>query len=450
MLISDGHVLEFVDAYLHDALSKPDTERVRRHCEKCPICKVALEEAQKRFAAMGALPAVEASEKLIRATQARIAQAPRIKLTVVHYASMVAAMAVAIVAMANIYYLTLSPSPYDLRVLGQNELIAGSEVSLRVLLVDHRDGRPLEGVPVDVELLGNGTKSPFHLASFTTDRFGSAAPRLQLPEWEDGDYQLRVTARPGGSSETITRPLRLKRSWRLMLTTDKPVYQPGQTIRLRSLGLRRPDSKPVAGEEIVFSVSDPKGNVIFRRRDVTSRFGIASMDCPLANEIITGPYRVQCEVGDTSSEVTVEVKKYVLPKFKIDVKLDKPYYQPAQRVRGTVDVRYFFGKPAQDAEVNIDVRTMIAGPTTIHTATVRTDADGKATFEFQLPEMLVGREQHEGDARVSIDVTVRDSAGQEQSTSVKRIVTAEPIHVEVIPEGGTLVRGLANNVYILA
>ena len=30
----------------------------------------------------------------------------------------------------------------------------------------------------------------------------------------------------------MVETIKLKRSWRLMLTTDKPVYQPGQTIRL--------------------------------------------------------------------------------------------------------------------------------------------------------------------------------------------------------------------------
>ncbi len=38
----------------------------------------------------------------------------------------------------------------------------------------------------------------------------------------------------------------------------------------QGLALRQPDLKPVAGQEAVFSISDPKGNVVFRRRDVTS------------------------------------------------------------------------------------------------------------------------------------------------------------------------------------
>ena len=73
---------------------------------------------------------------------------------------------------------------------------------------------------------------------------------------------------------------------------------------MRSLALSRPQARPVAGQEAVYSVTDPKGNVIFRKRDVTSRFGISSTDCPLADEIVEGPYQLRCELGDTTSTIT--------------------------------------------------------------------------------------------------------------------------------------------------
>ena len=103
------------------------------------------------------------------------------------------------------------------------------------------------------------------MASFTTNRWGSANPRLRLPDWADGEYDLRVRAKPVAQPELITRTVKLQRSWRLMLSGDKPVYQPGQAIQLRSLALARPDLKPVAGRDVVFSITDPKGNRIFRK-----------------------------------------------------------------------------------------------------------------------------------------------------------------------------------------
>ena len=46
----------------------------------------------------------------------------------------------------------------------------------------------------------------------------------------------------------------------------------------------------------------------------------------------------------------------MLPKFKIAVELDEPFYQPGQKVRGTLSARYFFGKPVENGEVKVEVR----------------------------------------------------------------------------------------------
>ncbi|MCH8923426.1 MAG: hypothetical protein IIA67_09805, partial [Planctomycetes bacterium] len=243
----------------------------------------------------------------------------------------------------------------------------------------------------------------------------------------------------------LARPSKLTRSWKLLLSSDKPIYQPGQVIRLRSLALRRPDLHPVAGHDVEYSIADPKGNVIFRRRDVTSRFGIASADCPLADEIIEGPYQIECRVGETVSRRTVEVKQYVLPKFKAKVTLDRPFYEPGQRVRGTIEADYFFGKPVTGGKVTV----MVEGLSEIDKIETQTDDEGRASFELRLPETLLGREQDGGEARVTLVVTVRDTAGQEYETRATRVVTTEAIHVEVIPESGTLVPGVSNRIYVL-
>ena len=212
----------------------------------------------------------------------------------------------------------------------------------------------------------------------------------------------------------------------------------------------QPLRKPVAGEAIEFSVADPKGNVIFRKRDVTSRFGIAAIDCPLATEINEGAYQIQSKVGDTSSQMTVEVKKYVLPKFKINVDLDRPYYEPGQKVRGTISARYFFGKPVRDGEIEIDVASAVFAANSFAHLTARTDASGIAKFEFVLPDTLAGRPQDSGDSRFDLHATLRDAAGQKQSANVSCVVTDQPIHIEVVPESGKLVPGLKNTIYFLA
>ena len=450
MLPPHCHVLEFVDPYLHDVLSAADRDRLERHVESCRICQVAMEEARKRLGALHALPVVEAPDRLIRQTERRILEYRAPRWTAGRIGLLAGATVLLMLGGLHLYYLNLSPSPYDLRVLGQSELLAGADGSLRVVVLRHDDQSPIADVPVDVELADRQQGAPIRLASFRTDSSGTGTPRIHWPDWQPGEYELRVRAHPAWGVEAIDRTVTLKRSWKLMVSSDKPVYQPGQVIRMRSLALRRPDLKPVAGHDTMFAITDPKGNVIFRQRGVTSRFGISSADCPLAEEVIEGPYQVACERGDTRSETTVTVQRYVLPKFKLTVEFDKPYYQPGERVAGIVSAAYFFGKPVDNGEVEIGVAGGIFGDDNRSTLNTHTDSSGRAEFEFVLPENMPGHGRDAGQSRISLTIKVRDAAGQEQSQTETSIFAAEPIHIEVVPEGGTLVEGVLNRVFLLA
>lgn len=451
MLDPNSHVVDYVDDYLHEVLGPADAAVVERHCERCPVCKVALAEARKRAAALETLPACEAPERLIRDTLAAVAEREHIRQRRRRWAipglALTAAAAVLILVGAHVHYLRLTPTPYDLLIAGQNQWLAGTMASLRVRLIDHGSGAALARVPVEIELHSPKTNQLVHLASFTTNAQGSGEPRFRLPDWQDADCELRVTARTAGGAEVMRRPVKLQRSWRVMLSSDKPVYQPGQEVHVRGLALRQADLKPVAAREAAFSVTDPKGNLVFKRTETTSTYGISAVDYLLADEVIEGPYTIACKVGDSESKLTVEVKKYVLPKFKIDVELDQPYYAPGQTVRGKVRAGYFFGKPVADAGVDVELRSTDVASKVEKRLSVRTDAEGAADFWLALPPKLVGRPQN---ARVSFEVTVTDSAGQKQARTVSRTVTAEPLRVEVIPEAGTLVRDVPNTIYLFA
>ena len=261
--------------------------------------------------------------------------------------------AAVILAGFQAYYTNLKPSPHDLRVLGQAAWLPDTDAALHLRVLRH-DGGPERGVPVTVELTGQGSAGGrrVQLASLSTGEHGEAIPRFHLPDWPDGEYQLQVTASPLGETapETVKRTVTLKHAWRLMTSTDKPVYQPGQVIHMRGLALRRPDLKPVAGQMMDFSVTDPRGNIVFRDKKPSSPFGIGSADCPLAGELIEGSYQVDCRVGETNSRATVEVRRYVLPRFKVALTLDQPYYQPGQVIKGRVQADYVFGKPVADGD----------------------------------------------------------------------------------------------------
>jgi hypothetical protein len=437
------HVRNLLDDYLHDLLEAPQAQAVEAHCESCPECRTALDEARHLRSALQAVPPSEASPQLLAAALGRIAEYERRRKarrkTFLWSAAGTLAAGVLVLLGMHVYYYNLKASPYDLIVLGQRELLTASGASLRIRLVDHNDNRPLAGVPVTVALRGGAGE--VELANFTTDAQGTGQPHLQLPDWANGRYELHIVAKTPGHPEEVVQTVQLRRSWKLLLSSDKPVYQGGQNIQVRALALRKPDLHPVGEQPTVFTLTDPKGNVLFKKKTATSRYGIAATSCLLDREILDGLYTLACKVGDTESRLAVEVKKYVLPKFKADVTFDRPFYQPGQTVRCTVKADYFFGKPVSRGEVQIEMRPAGAEKA-LDKQTARTDEKGAAVLTFKLPQNLAD------DSRVAFQVTVTDSAGQKQERSAERLVTRQPVRIEVLPEAGRLVQGVSNRIYL--
>jgi hypothetical protein len=435
MEMSQEHVVHLLKGYRDSKLSPDDAARVESHCAGCHHCRIALEALGKADAAPGS------------ARIGPVARGFRI------FWAVAAVLGLALLA-ARVWVDLLRPTPYDLRVLGQSEWIPGSEAALHLRLARPETTGGVTGVPLTVELSGPGSGQSVRLAEVTTGGDGSAHPRFRLPDWADGSYTLRVSARVdgfgAGASESVSQPVKLRRSWRLMLSTDKPVYQPGQTIKARALALRRPDQKPVAGQELEFSVTDPKGNIVFRAKGVTSDHGIGSTECGLAGELIEGLYRVECRLGGATTAATVEVKTYVLPKFTVAVELDRPYYLPGQVAKGIVRARYVFGKPVAGGAITLDTATPGGlGQRFQSTVSPTTRDDGTAEFSLPIPGTLPGRPQEAVDALITLAATVKDTAGQSQSRAAAVTVASRPIRIELMPEAGTLVRGVANTIHVL-
>ena len=305
-------------------------------------------------------------------------------------------------------------------------------------------------MPLKVSLVSRDTRKVVSEQEIKTISGGPTNVSFEPPPEARGEFDLVVEAKADQGEETLRQSVTIRRAVRLMLSCDKPVYQPGQTIHLRSLTLRRPDLKPVQEEPATFSVVDTNGNVVFKRTLPTSKFGIAAADCQLATEILEGTYQLRCEVAGETSERSVEVRKYVLPKFKVSVALDKPFYGPGEEMSGTLEAAYFFGKPVAGGEVTLQLLTTDAESHVLEERTEKTNDEGKLTFEFKIPDNLVGQEQQGGAATIRIAAQVTDSAGQSQATVANRTVTSQAIRLEVIPEAGHIVPGVTNKVYVFA
>src|SRR5260370_39671720 len=79
----------------------------------------------------------------------------------------------------------------------------------------------------------------------------------------------------------------------------------------------------------------------------------------------------------------------------------------------------------------------------------KTDRDGAYHFDIKLPGYFAGRPLSHGAARVLIEATVKDSAGHAETRGEPITVSDSPLLITAVPEGGTLIPSLENQVVIL-
>ncbi len=340
-------------------------------------------------------------------------------------------------------------SPLGVRVVGPKDWLVGSSGALRVVVTDHAQDQPARRARVRIGLQAQQDGATTRLFEGRTDAYGTLQAGFDVPELEPGTYALTVAASWRGQTDEVTQPVTLKRATQVLLTTDKPIYQPSQVIHLRALALKRPSLKAMQDQEVTLEVSDAKGNKVFKQTGKTNDFGIVSADFQLADQVNMGAYKLRALVGEDTAEKTVTVKQYVLPKFKVAVSTDRGYYLPGDKVEGKVQADYFFGKPVSESAVAISVKTFDVDFTEIQRISGETDAEGTFTFDCRLPDHFVGQPLEQGQAFFQLDVEVTDKAEHAEKAVHTSTVAASALVINAVPEAGKLVGGVENVIYIM-
>jgi uncharacterized protein YfaS (alpha-2-macroglobulin family) len=336
-------------------------------------------------------------------------------------------------------------SQHETLILGQNRWAPGSEAMVRVLVRDSSDGSPLVNATVEAQLEPAGGE----IFSGTTDENGTAVVQLSVPADAASDQTLIVRTRSSLGSDEVRQPVTVERDYRLFLSTDKPIYQPGQEIHLRTLALSVFDLSPAAGQDLEIIIADGKGNKVFRQTVTSNEYGVAWIDFQLASEVNTGNYKISAVLGNTTSEMTVSVENYVLPKFEVTLETERNYYTPGAVVRGTLQARYFFGKPVANSTVRIEGATFDVQRNLEMTLDGQTDEEGYFSFEFSLPAYIAGSDLDNGLGTYYIQATVTDQTNHAEVSNLSLPVASSSLIIEAVPESGVLKPGVENLLYVM-
>lgn len=360
----------------------------------------------------------------------------------------VLAPGIVIVAAYSLYVAVHEADTQETVLLGQRQIATGSPAAFRVLVRNRITGRPVRGAELKMSLTGKA-RGVIPLGTFRTDATGSFDGSVNIPEIVPGEYQLVIDVTSPLGRDHVVNTIEAQHSARLLFSSDKPIYQPGQTIHLRSLLINARSGKPLTNEAVTFEVNDANGNKVFKESRQSSRFGIASADFVLATELNPGRYQIRAVAGAAETESAVDVKYYVLPKFKIGVVTDRPYYLPGQTVSGTIEAHYFFGKPVAGAAIKLTAATFEEKPVTLAELAGQTDAAGKHRFQFVLPDFFVGLPQKDGHALLDITAEVSDTAQHSEQTTLSLAVGQNELDITALAEAGTFVPGVTNILYVL-
>jgi uncharacterized protein YfaS (alpha-2-macroglobulin family) len=169
---------------------------------------------------------------------------------------------------------------------------------------------------------------------------------------------------------------------KILISTDKPIYQPGQTINIRTLAIYG-EEKGVYTDKITVEVDDPDGNKLSRVELESNDYGIASTNFTVTDQMAKGNYKITAKVGVKESKKSVTVKEYVLPRFNIAFNDIKTWYTVDEDIMGMVSCRYFFGKPVK-GDITFKARTSYGGIwDTVYQTSGKLSEDGD--FGFTVP-----------------------------------------------------------------
>lgn len=221
---------------------------------------------------------------------------------------------------------------------------------------------PVRGVAIVGSYDGGGDhagKQSRTKVNAVTNGSGDADLTFSLPASTDPDdgQQIKLHATKGPIS--YERDIEFSFSARvdILLQTDKPLYQPKQTIHLRSLNFG-PGRHAMAGKTVTFLIEDPERNVAFKGEAKTNKYGIANVDWAIPESARLGDYSVTAECEDAvSSEAkgyaSLRISQYDLPSFTLSAVGDRNYYLPGENALVEIKARYLFGEPIPHAQVRV-------------------------------------------------------------------------------------------------
>ncbi len=226
---------------------------------------------------------------------------------------------------------------------------------------------------------------------------------------------------------------------RAYVMTDKPLYQPGETIWFRA-DLRATSTLTAKGQMgMTVVLTSPRGAIVAQKR-VQATNGVAQNDFTLAPEIEGGEYTIALTADDGTTETKkIIVNTYEAPRLKKTLELLRKAYGEGDQVSAAIEIKRATGEPFADKPLT---GVVTVDDIEVARVSIKTDKDGAATAKFQLPSKIA-----RGDGLLTI---LADDGGVMESVQKRIPIVMKTMALSLFPEGGDLVEGVPGRVYFMA
>uniref|UniRef100_A0A674CJL4 Alpha-2-macroglobulin-like n=1 Tax=Salmo trutta TaxID=8032 RepID=A0A674CJL4_SALTR len=223
---------------------------------------------------------------------------------------------------------------------------AGSEAKLCASLL-----QPNETLVMTISLIAN--EQIKILLQESSDKEFHRCFQFQAPHVENEEVQnFKVKVQGETFLSTEERKVMIKPYKPITLVqTDKPIYNPGQTVQFRVIAL---DTSFSPVNQLVSVEIDVHQNRIGQWVKMTSSGNILQLSHPLNSEAPVGSYAIVLWIGENKIYHHFKVEKYVLPKFEIKINLADEISIVQEEYKVEVCATYTYGQPVPGkAEVEL-------------------------------------------------------------------------------------------------
>jgi hypothetical protein len=260
----------------------------------------------------------------------------------------------------------IAPGVFALRMAGAELYGGGLHYRALVRAINPVMSQGVAGAHVGGNLtFVSQPNAPLH-AEATTDAQGYATLVFSSPvDILDEKASLRLEAAKGDFRLTLDDDVDIERSVDMVVSTDKPLYQPGQVLHARAVifvtsrdPARHSSRIALANARVTLAVDDEEQTSVYQTKLQTSRFGVVHADWAIPDNQRLGDYMVTVSVDGMDSTgslrgTAVRISRYELPQFTVGVKPDRTYYLPGQDAELEVSAHYLFGKPVPRGSVRV-------------------------------------------------------------------------------------------------